>query len=187
MLTVWEHLQFTARIYHVTDQQRDERAEWLLDVFDLQEKRHTVAQELSRGMRQKVAISCAFLHQLQVIVFDEPLTGLDPRAIRTLKDQIVRRASEGAAILISSHLLSLAEEPAVVRQFGGVGGIARSGRVDVDGANHLRRDAGGHVPRTPSVGSVVCDLFAAGQHGDLRNREPRLPAVSAPSGDSGES
>lgn len=110
MLTVWEHLQFSARIYHITDAQLDERANRLLDVFDLREKKDTVAQELSRGMRQKVAISCAFLHQPQVIVFDEPLTGLDPRAIRTLKDQILQRASEGAAIMISSHLLSLVED-----------------------------------------------------------------------------
>jgi ABC-2 type transport system ATP-binding protein len=61
-------------------------------------------------MRQKVAISCAFLHEPRVIVFDEPLTGLDPRAIRTLKDQIRQRASAGAAIIISSHLLSLVED-----------------------------------------------------------------------------
>jgi ABC-2 type transport system ATP-binding protein len=110
VLTVWEHLQFTASVYEVPDAQRDERADRLLEIFELQEKRHTVAQELSRGMRQKVAISCAFLHQPRVIVFDEPLTGLDPRAIRTLKDQIRQRAEGGAAIIISSHLLSLVED-----------------------------------------------------------------------------
>jgi ABC-2 type transport system ATP-binding protein len=69
-----------------------------------------MAQELSRGMRQKVAICCAYLHDPRVILFDEPLTGLDPYAIRSLKASIVDRAAAGAAIIVSSHLLSLVED-----------------------------------------------------------------------------
>ncbi len=69
-----------------------------------------MAQELSRGMRQKVAICCAYLHDPRVILFDEPLTGLDPYAIRTLKASIAERAKAGAAIMVSSHLLSLVED-----------------------------------------------------------------------------
>ena len=69
-----------------------------------------MAQELSRGMRQKVAICCAYLHDPKAILFDEPLTGLDPYAIRTLKASIAQRAAAGAAILVSSHLLSLVED-----------------------------------------------------------------------------
>jgi ABC-2 type transport system ATP-binding protein len=107
-LTVWEHLQFTASAYRVTD--FTHKAEALLETFELVEKRNTIAQELSRGMRQKVAISCAYLHDPAAILFDEPLTGLDPYAIRTLKASIRDRAAAGAAILISSHLLSLVED-----------------------------------------------------------------------------
>jgi ABC-2 type transport system ATP-binding protein len=61
-------------------------------------------------MRQKVAIGCAYLHDPRVVLFDEPLTGLDPRGIRRLKDSIVQRARAGAAIIVSSHLLALVED-----------------------------------------------------------------------------
>jgi ABC-2 type transport system ATP-binding protein len=61
-------------------------------------------------MRQKVAICCGFLHDPAAILFDEPLTGLDPRGIRTLKQTIRERSQAGAAIIISSHLLALVED-----------------------------------------------------------------------------
>jgi ABC-2 type transport system ATP-binding protein len=108
LLTVWEHLQFVASTYRVPDFAA--RATALLETLELTEKRDTIAQELSRGMRQKVAVACAYLHNPQVILFDEPLTGLDPRGIRTLKQSIVERAAAGAAIIVSSHLLSLVED-----------------------------------------------------------------------------
>lgn len=107
-LTVWEHLEFTAGAYRVAN--FTPRGETLLRQFELEEKRDTLAQELSRGMRQKVAICCAYLHDPKVILFDEPLTGLDPHAIRTLKGSIAKRAEEGAAVMVSSHLLSLVED-----------------------------------------------------------------------------
>jgi ABC-2 type transport system ATP-binding protein len=110
LLTVAEHLRFTAQAWDVPADLAAERTESLLRQFDLTAKRDTPAQELSRGMRQKVAICCAYLHAPDAIMFDEPLTGLDPRAIRTLKDSILKRAGEGAAIIVSSHLLSLVED-----------------------------------------------------------------------------
>jgi ABC-2 type transport system ATP-binding protein len=61
-------------------------------------------------MRQKVAICCALLHSPRVILFDEPLTGLDPHAIKTIKETIVGRAREGASVILSSHLLLLVED-----------------------------------------------------------------------------
>lgn len=107
-LTVWEHLEFVAAAYRVPD--FNPKAAELLAQLDLEEKRNTMAQELSRGMRQKVAIACAYLHDPAVLLFDEPLTGLDPRGIRTMKDSILDRARNGAAVIISSHLLSLVED-----------------------------------------------------------------------------
>jgi ABC-2 type transport system ATP-binding protein len=107
-LTVWEHLEFIAAAYRVPDFAAV--AGPLLEQFELVEKRNTVARELSRGMRQKVAICCAYLHRPAAILFDEPLTGLDPRGIRTLKDSIRQRAAAGAAVIVSSHLLSLIED-----------------------------------------------------------------------------
>jgi ABC-2 type transport system ATP-binding protein len=107
-LTVWEHLEFIAATYRVADYAT--KATALLEQFELVAKRDTMAQELSRGMRQKVAICCAYLHDPRAILFDEPLTGLDPYAIRTLKASIARRAAAGAAVIVSSHLLSLVED-----------------------------------------------------------------------------
>jgi len=107
-LTIWEHLEFIASAYRVPDFAL--RAGALLQQFELVEKRNTMAQELSRGMRQKVAICCAYLHDPKAILFDEPLSGLDPHAIRALKGTITERAAAGAAIVVSSHLLALVED-----------------------------------------------------------------------------
>lgn len=107
-LTVWEHIEFIASAYGVADYRS--AGEELLAQFDLSAKRNALASELSRGMRQKVAIACAYLHQPKVMLFDEPLTGLDPAAIRMLKDSMKRRAAEGQSVLVSSHLLALVED-----------------------------------------------------------------------------
>ena len=106
-MTVWEHLAFIAAAYKLTDFEKS--AEALLLSFELTHKRDTLVHNLSRGMRQKVAIACAFLHDPKVILFDEPLTGLDPQGIRGIQQAIRERAKAGAAIIISSHLLSLFE------------------------------------------------------------------------------
>ena len=106
-LTVWEHLEFIAAAYGVHDYKA--AAGSLLQFFSLDSKRDHVVQGLSRGMRQKLAIACAYLHQPKVILFDEPLTGLDPAGIRAIKESMRERARQGAAIIISSHLLELVE------------------------------------------------------------------------------
>lgn len=108
MLTVWEHLDFIAATYRVENFAA--AAEPLLELFELSDKRDTVTRELSRGMRQKLAICCAYLHRPTAILFDEPMTGLDPHGIRTLKNSIRQQAAAGAAVVISSHLLSLVED-----------------------------------------------------------------------------
>ncbi len=107
-LTVEEHLAFTGAVYDV--EHVNERAEKLLETFELTHKRHTPARDLSRGMKQKLAICCGYLHDPLAILFDEPLTGLDPLGIRTLKDSILARADAGAAVIVSSHLLAMVED-----------------------------------------------------------------------------
>jgi ABC-2 type transport system ATP-binding protein len=107
-LTVWEHLNLVARLYSVTDWQT--RGAALLDELELAPKKDALPGELSRGMKQKLTIACGFLHQPQLILLDEPLTGLDPLAIRKMKKSLVQRAEAGAAIVLSSHLLPLVEE-----------------------------------------------------------------------------
>jgi ABC-2 type transport system ATP-binding protein len=107
-LTLQQHLAFTARIYQVGDYEAV--ADQLLEELELTGKKNALPGELSRGMKQKLAIACGLLHAPKVIYFDEPLTGLDPLGIRRMKDSILKRAREGAAIIISSHLLHLVEE-----------------------------------------------------------------------------
>jgi ABC-2 type transport system ATP-binding protein len=106
-LTVSEHLELVARLYALVDYRG--RADHLLARFALTEKRDTVCSDLSRGMRQKVAIACAYLRDPAVLLLDEPLTGLDPRGIRDITDSIRSQRDRGAAVVISSHLLSLVE------------------------------------------------------------------------------
>jgi ABC-2 type transport system ATP-binding protein len=107
-LTVWEHLRFSAAAYGVDH--FESIGDELLDQFELTDRRDTPAQALSRGMRQKVAICCAYLHNPGAILFDEPHTGLDPHAIRTMKKTVEERAEAGAAVIVSSHMLSLIED-----------------------------------------------------------------------------
>ena len=107
-LTVRQHLAFIARIYGITD--HEAVAQPLLEELEIADRLDSLPGELSRGMKQKLAITCGLLHAPQVMIFDEPLTGLDPLGIRRMKDSIVRRAQAGAAIVLSSHLLHLLEE-----------------------------------------------------------------------------
>ena len=107
-LTVWEHMRFSAAAYRVADWEPEATA--LLEQFELTPKRDALAQELSRGMRQKVAICAAYLHRPVAILFDEPLTGLDPRGIRQMKASVRQRAAAGAAVIVSSHLLALVQD-----------------------------------------------------------------------------
>jgi ABC-2 type transport system ATP-binding protein len=107
-LTVRQHLAFVARIYGVAE--HEAIAQPLLEELEIADKAELLPGELSRGMKQKLVIACGLLHRPKVMFFDEPLTGLDPLGIRRMKDSIVRRAREGAAIVLSSHLLHLLEE-----------------------------------------------------------------------------
>lgn len=107
-LTVVEHLRFVARLYGQPE--AAERIRPLLAELELLDKENTLATELSRGMKQKLAIACGLIHQPQVLILDEPLTGLDPVGIRRMKRTIAGRAEAGAAVILSSHLLQLVEE-----------------------------------------------------------------------------
>jgi len=106
-LSVWEHLELAARLYRVEDWEGAARA--LLEQLELSERRDTLAESLSRGMRQKVAVASALVHAPQLLMLDEPLVGLDPRGIRTVFATMRRHAAEGNAVVMSSHLLGQIE------------------------------------------------------------------------------
>jgi ABC-2 type transport system ATP-binding protein len=107
-LTVEEHLRFIGRLYGVADARS--RIEPLLAELEILDKRKALSTELSRGMKQKLAIACGLIHDPSVLVLDEPLTGLDPGGMRRMRATIAGRARAGAAVILSSHLLTLVEE-----------------------------------------------------------------------------
>lgn len=107
-LTVMEHLRLTGRIYGVADVEV-RAGEWLKEL-ELSGRETALPSELSRGMKQKVALACALIHDPLALVLDEPLTGLDPLGIHRMKQAIVACAGRGVAVLVSSHLLHLVEE-----------------------------------------------------------------------------
>jgi ABC-2 type transport system ATP-binding protein len=107
LLTVEEHMEFIRRAYRLED---DGTARQLLERFELWDKRDKLGKELSKGMQQKLSVCCALLHHPKVIVFDEPMIGLDPHAIKQLKEVFRELRDGGATVLISTHLIDSVED-----------------------------------------------------------------------------
>lgn len=104
MLTVDEHMEFIARAYRLSDDWRG-YADELLKRMELDDKRDKLGRELSKGMQQKISICCALLPRPSMLMLDEPLVGLDPHAIKELKEMLAELRGQGCAILISTHML----------------------------------------------------------------------------------
>lgn len=107
MLTVEEHLEFILRAYEMKD---DGYKDELLERFELTDKKNKLGKELSKGMQQKLSICCALVHKPKIVIFDEPLVGLDPHAIKQLKEIFFELKNAGASILISTHMLDSVED-----------------------------------------------------------------------------
>lgn len=102
-LSVWDHLEFVARAYGLQDW--SDTAEALLTRFDMDDKKNKVGKDLSKGMQQKVSICCALLIKPHMVMLDEPMIGLDPKAIKELKEMFIELRNSGCAVLISTHIL----------------------------------------------------------------------------------
>lgn len=109
-LTLEEHLKLSAMAYHMDRKTYEERSARLLELFHMEKKRHWFPTHFSKGMRQKVMIMCAFLIQPELYIVDEPFVGLDPIGIQSLLDLMEDMKHRGAAILMSTHILSTAEQ-----------------------------------------------------------------------------
>lgn len=107
-LTVWEHLEFIARAYGLNDWKNI--ADSLLAKLDMADKKDKLGKELSKGMQQKVSICCALLIQPKMIMLDEPMIGLDPKAIKELKELFTELRDSGCSILISTHIIGSIED-----------------------------------------------------------------------------
>jgi ABC-type multidrug transport system, ATPase component len=108
-LTGAEFLRFVAGLYDQQGPQIEHRARELLALFDLEDRRDELVESYSHGMRQKLIISSAFVHRPEVIVVDEPMVGLDPKAARILKDLFREYTRRGNTIMMSTHTLEVAE------------------------------------------------------------------------------
>ena len=109
LLTVEEHLKFVAMCFSTLDVYEAKREE-LLVRYALIDKKDDLVATLSKGMKQKLSVACALVHNANVMLFDEPLIGIDPEGAKELKDEITRARNDGAAIFISTHLLDTAEK-----------------------------------------------------------------------------
>ena len=108
LLTVWEHMEFISRAYRLSDWKK--RAEELIRRMELTDKKDKLGKELSKGMQQKISICCALLPRPRAVLFDEPLVGLDPHAIKELKAMLGEMKKDGTTIIISTHMLESVED-----------------------------------------------------------------------------
>ena len=153
-LTVEEHLEFTASLYGLADWRPP--ADELIRRFELDLKRSALGGELSRGMRQKLAFCCAWLPRPRLMLMDEPLSGLDPRGIRSAKRAIRDLAAAGTGVILSSHLLELIEELAHRLL------ILDRGRRLFDGTLDEAR-----ASLAPGEGSTLEEIFMAATDGGM--------------------
>jgi ABC-2 type transport system ATP-binding protein len=109
-LTGREFLRFVVEMYGMDRARAERRIEELIETFEMAEFIDELCENYSQGMKQRVVFASALVHQPRVLVVDEPLVGLDPRSARIVKNLFVSQARSGAAVLMSIHLLTIAEE-----------------------------------------------------------------------------
>lgn len=109
-LTGKEYLDFVASVYQMSQENYEEKSGELLELFDLTDALGTLVEEYSHGMRQKLVIIGALMHEPEVIFMDEPSVGLDPKSNRNLKSYLKNYVAEGNTVFLTTHTLSLAEE-----------------------------------------------------------------------------
>lgn len=135
-LTAREFLSFIADVFEIPASVRQARALQLLDMFELRDALDDLIQSFSHGMKQKLAVTAALLHAPRLLVLDEPMTGLDPRASHLFKDLMRRHCDEGGAVFFSTHILDVAE-----RLCDRIGIINKGRLVAVGAMEELRHQA----------------------------------------------
>jgi ABC-2 type transport system ATP-binding protein len=108
-LTGLEYLDFIADVYGLTAETKKTRIEEYLDAFELENRENEMISGYSHGMKQKIAIIAALLHKPKLLILDEPLSGLDPKSAKIVKDLIHKLASESVTTIMSTHVLEIAD------------------------------------------------------------------------------
>ena len=125
-LSGMEYLNFMADIYQVSAAQRKAHIEKYLDIFSLEDAINNQVRSYSKGMKQKLVVIGALIHNPPVWILDEPLGGLDPRAAHLLKEEMIRHCREGNTVFFSTHVLEVAEKLCTrigVIDSGSLGGV----------------------------------------------------------------
>ncbi|UCC29247.1 MAG: ABC transporter ATP-binding protein [Phycisphaerales bacterium] len=135
-LTGREFLHFVAELYGISTRRRDRLLESLIRRLDIDEFLDQLTESYSHGMKQRVVLAAALLHEPAVLVIDEPMVGLDPRAIRVVKNLFVEHTRNGGTVFMSTHTLDIAE--AVADQ---IGIIHRGELIAVGTLDELRAQA----------------------------------------------
>jgi ABC-2 type transport system ATP-binding protein len=146
-LTVWEYLEFVAGLWGVDAKTAAAQAEDLLKLLGLWDNRNDRCETFSRGMKQKAVLAGALIHDPKLLMLDEPLTGLDAAASRLVKDLIRRKVTEGCAVILTTHILEVAERMADRI------GIIKDGRLLVEGS------LGDLQSRAGAAGQSLEDVF----------------------------
>ena len=126
-LTGWEYLEFVAGLWGVDTKTAAARAEELLKLLGLWDNRNDRCETFSRGMKQKAVLAAALIHEPKLLMLDEPLTGLDAAASRFVKDLLRRKVEDGAAVILTTHILEVAERMADRI------GIIKNGKLLIEG------------------------------------------------------
>ena len=136
-LTTAEYLEFIAGLWGMDARRAEHNAEELLRRLDLWQHRDERCEGFSRGMKQKAALAGALLHEPQLLILDEPLTGLDATIAREVKDLLLERARGSCTIILTTHIMEVAER--LVDRIG----IIQNGRIVAEGTlEELRTQAG---------------------------------------------
>ena len=108
-LTGLEYLDFVGDIYGITVSEKKARIEEYLEALELEEREGDMISSYSQGMKQKTVLISAFLHKPKLLLLDEPLSGLDPRSARIVKDLLRELKSQGVTTILSTHILEIAQ------------------------------------------------------------------------------
>jgi len=122
-----EYLEFVAGLWGIAAEDAEPRARRLLDWLDLAKHAHELTEGFSRGMKQKLALAGALIHEPELLILDEPLTGLDAAAARQVKDLLVSHVAKGGTVILTTHILEVAER--LAQRIG----IIREGRLIAEG------------------------------------------------------
>ena len=146
-LTPFEFLEFVAGLWSIPAQLAEARARELIGWLGLEPHAHERCQSFSKGMRQKVALAGALVHEPRLLILDEPLTGLDAGSARQVKDVLEARVRGGASVILTTHILEVAER--LAERIG----VIDKGRLIAEGTLAELRDQAGHA------GSSLEDVF----------------------------